>query len=177
MEYSIQQIDGIDLIVITDGANTHCIHMEAVASWGVLLGLTDEGEILDSIVADAQNKDLTIDWSSLYTDLNANLRDTSNSGVPVEFIETLLDPLVTSPVPGKARKTKLKGTRESELAKIRAVGKGVDKTIRTKLKDELKAKHAGKISKKRLEFLDTVAPLVTVGRPLPADWDDPLSVR
>lgn len=103
METSIQSIMGMECIVIETEEGGEIIPLQAIASWGILLGLTDTQEILKAIrehQATPANPGQPNEWTPLYDALQAGLREMAKAGVPTEFMVELLDPTLGAPVPG-----------------------------------------------------------------------------
>lgn len=164
MDFRIEELGGLPYLVAEstndDGsAHIHQIDMRAISSWGLLLGLTDPGEIAQAILTHKEEPVLPGEnnmWTDLYDSLGQGLDAMSMAGVPPEYMEDLLDPELGAPVPGV------------ELLDVieEARGKGRDKVKENKpdkdMKDELNellSGHEEKIKEIRLEFVDKLAPV------------------
>lgn len=100
---SIQDLQGMPCIVIETDEGGEVIPLQAIASWGVLLGLTDTQEILKAIrehQATPVDPGQPNEWTPLYDALQSGLDEMAKAGVPAEFMVELLDPELGAPIPG-----------------------------------------------------------------------------
>lgn len=170
IKYSIQKLGGMDCILLQDGPNVHQIPVDAISTWGVLLGLTDEAEIIQAIVRDADETSGNIDWNGIYDALGENLVATSTSGVPAEYVEDLLDPELGSPIPGLTRVEKLNSARDKAKANLgRCKTKPLSAASLSTLVDQIDSE---KVKAKRVEFIDAITPVIENTPPLPPDWNE-----
>lgn len=169
--YSIQTIAGKDYILLEREDISHQIDMDAMSSWGVLLGITDEAELLKAIVQHASTEGDTVDWGELYDALGENLDAMSASGVPVELAEDLLDPSLGSPVPGPEKTEKLEMARAKAISDLWAETSppDLDETALTALVSEI---DSNKVKTGRTDFIDALAPVYEVAYPPPGAGSD-----
>ncbi len=173
--YSVQEIAGKSYIILQSADSSFQIDMDAISSWGVLLGLTDKAEIVRSILQESGAELGTVDWSELYNALGENLDAMSLSGVPVEFAEDLLDPSLGSPVPGAEKIEKLERVRNKAKTNLWAVAGGEQLTdaalsgLVTKIDSE-------RVKNGRTDFIDALSPVYELTPNSPETLNDKPSV-
>jgi len=161
MNYQIQNVSGTNYIMIESGTTIHQIPVPALSSWGLLLGLTDPGEIIKKILTyrELENDSSENIWGPLYEALNEGLDKMSAAGVPPELMEILLDPEMGSPVPGQETLDKIATTQQESNAIIDACAPTkITKTEIDNLGTQIKNSFSQDIEKSKLEFIDNLAP-------------------
>lgn len=164
--------DGNEVIMFVDPdeKSVHCIPVAAIATWGELLGITDQDEIIETILnfeeAPGENP-----WTPLYEALQENLDELAKAGVPAEYMHDLVDPAMPSPIPGPKAQKKLVAARKAARTQM---GKRMKKNRKqvSEFRQLLHSKLDGrsqKIEKHRTRFLDENSPkyLVEVPDPTP----------
>lgn len=169
--YSVQTIAGKDYILLEREDISHQIDMDAISSWGVLLGITDEAELLKAIVQHASTEGSTVNWGELYDALGENLDAMSASGVPVGLAEDLLDPLLGSPVPGPEKIEKLERVRAKAISDLwsEISPPDLDEAALTALVFEI---DSNKVKVGRTDFIDALAPVYEIAYPPPLASSD-----
>lgn len=197
MDYRFETINEYECVLVREGDVTHVVPLEALATWGVLLGLDDPGEVLEAILAKARagvagNRD-DESWTEMYDALQEVTQTMAVSGVPVEYMETLMDPGMGAPVPGAAALEKLAGARRR--GRERLVGGGarpagapapgrrsarvaVDELAG--LKGELRGARRPHVERVRKGFIDGLTPQIMVAAvppPVRVAEDKPLTIQ
>ncbi|AMM44206.1 hypothetical protein KITKAT_37 [Arthrobacter phage Kitkat] len=170
MQYSIQVLGGQRTIIAEDGPNMHCIPVEAIASWGTLLGVDDPAEVLDLILNFAEKPVAHGEpnvWTAPYAALEAGLDQMALAGVPPEHMPDLLDPELGAPIPGPDLHEELTKARESSRAEIgtqlRCGPMTRDAVQATAaFKETLAAEVGEEVAALKVAFLDQLAPVYTV---------------
>lgn len=163
MEINIQDPlgDGNEVIMFVDDddKSVHCIPVQAIASWGELLGITDQDEIIETILNFEETPGEN-PWGPLYDALQENLDELSKAGVPAEFMHDLVDPTLPSPIPGPEAQKKLVNVRKAARTKMGKRMKKKPKKVsefRQKLHQQLDGR-ATRIEQNRTKFLDENSP-------------------
>lgn len=163
MDFSIEQIGPQKFIIIDEGNDSlRQIPLEAIASWGTLLGLTDTEAILNAIVTYQEPADHTENiWGPLYGALQPCTDEMARAGVPSDTMEVLLDPVLGSPVPGSALLSDLQTARSTSITAIDAcpADHGLDLAS---VASTIDTDHAPEIESHRASFLDSITPSYTV---------------
>lgn len=163
MEIDIQDPmgDGNEVIMFVDhnDKSVHCIPVAAIATWGELLGLTDQDEIVETILNfDEPAGENT--WTGLYEALQENLDELAYHGVPAEFMHDLIDPKLPSPYPNAKAQKKLVEARAAARTRIgkhqRKNKKGLSE-FRQKLHQKMEGR-AAQVERHRTKFLDENSP-------------------
>jgi hypothetical protein len=121
MDFTIQVIEGVEYLIVTRDDRIHQMPMEAIASWGLLLGLTNPSDIVAAIL---RNRETPVApgepnmWTPLYDALDEGLHALAASGVPPEHMPTLLDPELGAPVPGPDILDRMAAAQQESLATI-----------------------------------------------------------
>lgn len=177
MDISIQDPMGngneVIMFVDNDDQTVHCIPMEAIASWGELLGITDQDEIIETILNFEEHPSEN-PWGPLYDALRENLDELSKAGVPPEFMHDLVDPEMPSPYPGPKAQKKLVNARKAARTQINKRQRKNRKAVsefRQSLHQKLDGK-ADRVERHRTKFLDDNSPTYLIEvRELPAQPD------
>ncbi|QOP66170.1 hypothetical protein SEA_DANIELLEIGNACE_29 [Arthrobacter phage DanielleIgnace] len=173
MRYSIQLLGGQRTIVVEDGPNMHCIPVDAIASWGTLLGIEDPAEVLGLIMnyvdQPAPPGEPNV-WTKPYEALEAGLDVMARSGVPAEFMPDLLDPALGAPVPGPELHDELAAAREESRVKMKGqlrcgplTRDAVESTAA--FMEALPAEIGDDVAASKVVFLDQLAPDYLVATP------------
>ncbi len=167
MDYRTESIDGVDYFIADDGeGNIHQIDLRAVGSWGLLLGLTDPAEIVAAILRHQEEPvapGAPNMWTPMYDALDDGLDAMSQSGVPPELMEDLLDPALGSPVPGAEVLARIEDARSQGRARIDEFPDPLNGD--TSAFAGLLTDHADKITEERLKFVDALAPVYELPPP------------
>lgn len=164
MESRIEEVEGGQYLIVTDGDKVHQIDLMALSSWGILLGLTDETEIVKAIL---RFQDTPVPagqpnvWTPLFDALGQGLDELSQVGVPADFVEDVM----ASDAPFPCAET------AALIADARAEGRrkmeefpdvlGADAAAVT----EVLAEHVEKVKEGRVKFLDALAPVYELPQP------------
>jgi hypothetical protein len=166
MNYTIQEIDRMKYVIIEEGTTIHQIPLQAVSSWGLLLGLSDPIEILDRILTyqepsvDSGQENI---WGPLYEALGEGLDKMSAAGVPSELMEFLLDPSLGSPVPGAETLDKISVAQEEANATISSCPTpSITAKNLNGLKETLENEFSEDIQASKDEFIDMLAPVYEI---------------
>lgn len=159
MDYTIETIGGSSYIIIRDGANIHQIPLEAISTWGTLLGQTDPGETLEAILQYQEPESGSNIWGGLYDAVNVSLDEMAKAGVPPEFAEELLQD-TTSPFPTRETREVLEQVRAESAESIQASGTRV--TGLDSLKAELSESYGQEIKDGRVSFIDKLQPVYEI---------------
>lgn len=158
-----ETVDGTEYLIAENGNDTHLIDIRAIASWGLLLGMTDPGEIVAAILRFKEEPALPGQpnvWTPLYEALDTGLDALSAAGVPPEHMEDLLDPALGSPVPGPgvcAELEKARGRGRAKVLESPDVWGDTAAEVAEALADKV-----GVIAEARLAFVDKLAPVYEV---------------
>lgn len=162
MTHTIETLAGVTYVIIHDGSDVIQIPIEAISSWGALLGHTDPGDTLDAILGYTPPETGEDIWGGLYGAVVEGLDQMSQSGVPPEFAEELLQD-DTAPLPTKAARAKLKEVRgKSEEAILNSPGQcpvGLDIDA---LKADLTDNYGQQIQDAKVDFIDQLQPVYQV---------------
>lgn len=157
--------NGNQMIMFVDPVDktVHCIPLEAIATWGELLGITDQDEIIETIL-NYEEKPGDNPWGPLYEALHENLDELAKAGVPAEYMHDLVDPAMPSPIPGPKAQKKLVAARKAARTQM---GKRMKKNKKqvSEFRQSLHAKldkHADRFEKHRTKFLDENSPVYTM---------------
>jgi hypothetical protein len=143
----------------------HCIPLAAIASWGELLGIKDEQEVIEFILNYEEGR-TDNEWAALYEALEENLDELAKAGVPAEYMADLVDPTVPSPVPGPKVQKRLRdrqtGARNRMKKKFRK-----DKKVVSEFRQLPKTLDGVKdrVHKHRVQFMDDHSPVYLLEKP------------
>ncbi len=155
MKISIQDLYGGKFIIIEEGTATHQIHVDALATWGTLLGIQDPSEVLEVILSFEEKPVRPGEpnvWTEAYAALKGGLDEMSKAGVPPEHMNALLSPELGAPVPGGERLGVIKTARAVALE---AVGESRRIGPRTRAAEAAIAALKGRIAVELSEHIET----------------------
>ena len=162
MTHTIETLAGVTYIIIHDGSDVTQIPIEAISSWGALLGHTDPGDTLDAILSYTPPVTGGDFWGGLYGAVSDGLDQMSQAGVPPEFAEDLLQDN-SSPLPTKEARDKLIEVREkSEEAIQNSPGQRPESLDIDALKADLAENYGQQIKDARVDFIDQLQPVYQV---------------
>lgn len=166
MSHTIETLAGITYVIVHDGNDVMQIPLEAISSWGALLGHTDPGDTLDAILSYSPPVTGEDIWGGLYDAVSDGLDQMSQAGVPPEFAEELLQD-DTAPLPTKAARDKLKEVRgKSEEAIANSPGNQRPDILDVDaLKADLAENYGQQIQDAKVSFIDSLQPVYTVVPP------------
>lgn len=162
MEYTIEKVAGMECIMIQEGTHLTQIPLDTIGSWGVLLGESDPGVVLERILT---HQEQGVDpgepnmWTPLYEGLLPVAESMARAGVPVEFMEVLMDEELGAPVPGRSALRMLSSVRSEGVAALEEVALElpVDEAMEA-LKEELRGDLLASVEARRAKFLDHITP-------------------
>jgi hypothetical protein len=163
MSHTIETLAGVTYVIIHDGNNVMQIPLEAISSWGALLGHTDPGDSLDAILSYNPPVSASDIWGGLYEAVTEGLDEMSQSGVPPEFAEELLQD-DTAPLPTQEARDKLKKVRgKSEEVIQNTPSHQLPASLDIDaLKADLAENYGQQIQEARVSFIDNLQPVYNV---------------
>lgn len=164
MESRVEEVEGSEYLILTDGDKTYQIDLRALSSWGMLLGLTDESEIVGAILR-FQDKPSKLGepnvWTPMFDALGQGLDELSQVGVPPEYVEDVLEsdaPFPTPETTSMIHEARAKGRQEMESFPD-VLGDNASAIT------EVLVGHCDKIKAGRVEFVDKLAPTYELPAP------------
>lgn len=153
--------DGNEVLMFVDhdDKSVHCIPVATIATWGELLGLTDQDEIIETILNFDEQPTENV-WTPLFEALQENLDELAYHGVPAEYMHDLIDPEVPSPYPNAKAQKKLVAARKAALTKMGKRQRKNKKSVsefRQSLHEKLNGREQ-QIERQRTKFLDENSP-------------------
>lgn len=165
MTHTIETLAGNTYVIIHDGSDVIQIPIDAISSWGALLGHTDTGDTLEAILGYTPPEMGEDIWGGLYEAVVDGLDQMSQSGVPPEFAEELLQD-DSSPLPTKKARDKLVKVRgKSEEAILNSPGQRSKSIDIDAIKADLAENYGQQIKDARVDFIDQLQPVYTVAPP------------
>lgn len=145
-------------VIVMDGPDGHVFPLEAVASWGALLGITDTAQIVAAILSQGEGF-REPDWGALYDKLGAALTPMSAAGVPAYIMPLLLDPEMGSPIPGPEILADLHATQNDGVELLaRQDVRLSDSAIVSDIAAAIDNDHAGDLSELSVGVFDALSP-------------------
>ena len=158
MESRVEEVEGSEYLILSEGDKMYQIDLRALSSWGMLLGLTDEVEIVGAILR-FQDKPVQAGepnvWTPMYEALGEGLDELSQAGVPPEYVEDVMNSDAPFPTPETA----------ARIEKAQADGRQKMDEYPDVLGDdaasvsETLVGHTDKVKAGRVDFIDKLAPV------------------
>lgn len=149
-------------VIVMDGSDGHVFPLEAVASWGALLGINDTAQIVAAILSQGEGF-REPDWGDLYEKLGAALQPMSAAGVPAYIMPLLLDPELGSPIPGPEILADLNSTQNVGVELLaRQEPRVSDSAIVSDIAAAIDGDHAEAMNELSVAVFDALSPTYTL---------------